>query len=156
MQVPTGTVVPYLYILARTDLDSMNPGKMAAQVAHAANDFIFQLQKKVQTIDSASASLWKARYDAWRYDDVNAKMLTFGTTIVMNGIDGDTIHDIVYRINDSGGDHLAGTITDPTYPIRDGKITHYLPLLTTGWVFCKKDDPAWVEASRRYDLRLHK
>ena len=35
-----------LYILMRTDMDSMNPGKAMAQASHASNTFVFRFGKE--------------------------------------------------------------------------------------------------------------
>ena len=39
-------MTPVLYILCRNDLASLNPGKMAAQVAHAGMDFILAINRE--------------------------------------------------------------------------------------------------------------
>ena len=36
---------PVLYILMRTDMDSMNPGKAMAQASHASNQFVAEYQE---------------------------------------------------------------------------------------------------------------
>ena len=41
---------PYLYILMRTDLPSLNPGKAMAQAAHAANKMTFIVDKHSQCV----------------------------------------------------------------------------------------------------------
>lgn len=109
---------PTLYMIVRTDVESMNPGKMAAQVSHATNDF--ELEIKANPI---------LGMDEWRGDR------SFGTCLVLEAPDGfDKIKDSLKDpyINDV---LRWGSVTDPTYPVRDGKLTHLVPLETVVWVF---------------------
>ena len=85
-----------LYILVRTDLPSLNPGKAMAQAAHAANQFIHQFGKHQCVKD-------------WQ----NSTSAGFGTTICLAASKLD--------IETFCGDHpsknkiFADEVTDPTY-----------------------------------------
>jgi peptidyl-tRNA hydrolase len=105
-----------LYILMRTDLASMNPGKAVAQGAHAANQFV--------------ADYWaSAIHNYWRNE---ADGQGFGTTIVL----GVNEAQLLAAIEAAKALGVAANIThDPTYPIRDGEVTHLIPLNTCGYVF---------------------
>ena len=41
-------MTPVLYILMRTDMDSMNPGKAMAQASHASNAFVSNAEPRIQ------------------------------------------------------------------------------------------------------------
>ena len=109
-------MVPILYILMRTDLDSMNPGKGMAQAAHAANRFIANY-----------GSLEKVK--KWSEETGQG----FGTTIVLAVEDEAMLNRYVDWADTEG--YPSGIIHDPSYPIRDGKVTHTLPLDTCGFIF---------------------
>lgn len=130
-------VEPVLYILARTDLESLNPGKLAAQVAHAANAFQSEIQSDFEyehkyEIARLAKDL-KQLYATW----IKQTNQHFGTTIVL---DGGKMSDIKTIIEKLTGDKKinCGVVHDPTYPVRDGEITHLVPLDTVAWVFCDK------------------
>ena len=119
---------PVLYILMRTDLDSLNPGKAMAQAAHAAD----LCRDHMQDVARDRSDL----YQEWI-----GSSGSFGTTIVLGGR--------VEQINKSlqnGRDFNdimpvdLGWVLDPTYPIRDGKVTHEIPLHTCAFVFGRKAD----------------
>ena len=63
---------PYLYILMRDDLESLNTGKAVAQGAHAANQFMFNMERRVDLVD-----VTKAMYIDWL-----AQGGGFGVTII--------------------------------------------------------------------------
>lgn len=94
-----------LYVLARNDLDSLNPGKLAAQVAHAAT----QLSEYMYTrIDHDSALF--AQYRRWTIQAGD-----FGTVITLAAS-----KEQLENFSDVEIDpyiHLAyGDTIDPTYP----------------------------------------
>lgn len=153
----------YLYILMRTDLASMNPGKAVAQGSHAANQMAFQARRfdtvrplleewerdgALETVynriraENAGASfdkltdeLKKARDDF----DANYKPGNsdgFGTCICL----GVTERQMRAKIDAARrlGYH-AGITHDPSYPLRDGDSFHLIPLDTCGFVFGRKD-----------------
>jgi peptidyl-tRNA hydrolase len=100
----------------RTDLDSLNPGKAMAQAAHAANQFAFEFK------GNEFLERWEAETG-----------FGFGTTIVLAIEDEADLNYYTSYAEDMG---LPNGIThDPSYPIRDGKVTHLLPLDTCGYIF---------------------
>jgi hypothetical protein len=128
---------PYLYILARNDLASLNPGKLAAQACHAANicqTVITDGRLAGTKRGDKLAELWKT----WAGDR------GFGTTITL---EVPTI--VLDKIKDANGSHLFnwedkrpvvfGVALDPGYPVCDGNITHLVPLVACGFVFGDKN-----------------
>jgi len=118
-----------LYILIRSDIYQMNPGKLGAQAAHAATKFVF---------------------DALDNDDqeVNTQMLHwrqqagggFGTKITLAATEAE-IHATMQQLNEYG--LQTGLVIDPTYPF-----TNYFgefftaEELTAGYVFAPDTIPA--------------
>lgn len=118
----------YLYILMRTDLASMNPGKAVAQGAHAANMFgelmatlRFNNKKSNEKVDD---------FAAWQGDRM------FGTTITLS-VDAKQLQERIAAAQAEG--FVAAVCHDPTYPLRDGAYTHLIPLDTCGYVFGEKE-----------------
>lgn len=124
---------PVLYCLARSDLASLNPGKLAAQVGHACTAFERQMEnhKAVSCDDDPMVLL----YNMWRESTHQG----FGTVIVL---DAGTVANIEDIIDDARkfGFTISDIIYDPSYPIRDGEVTHYIPLNTVGYVFTDADE----------------
>ena len=115
----------YLYILMRNDMDSLNPGKMSAQAAHASNQFVKELPAN---------SSYRKEYKKW------AGQRGYGTTIVLAASEKE-ISDIVC----AEGEYPAGMVIDETYPLKDGETTHYFPCMTCGYTF----------GPRRFELVKH-
>lgn len=107
----------------RSDMISLNAGKAMAQAAHAANLAEYKLAKTKH---------WKE----WKEQ---AKLQGFGTTIVLK-VDGiKDLHDIINDAYPYVGDYCIGVVKDETYPVRDGNVTHLLPVETCGYVFCAQE-----------------
>lgn len=132
-----------LYIWIRSDLESMTPGKAAAQVAHAASQ-----AARVLANDSS--------YRAWENEPINMAInMTssypdlgyshFGTTIVLDGGSGDDLESLYFTELQPLYPSRSGFIVDPTYPIRDGRKTFYLNVPTCAWTFY---DPAISDCAR--------
>ncbi len=121
-----------LYILMRTDMQSLNAGKGMAQAAHAANQFVHNF-----------GNTMTPGYDDWKMGggDSGARCVDvvrvsgFGTTIIL-AIFGEPVlrH---YLDNAVKLGHPAEIILDPTYPVSDGEVTHLIPVHTCGYVFMK-------------------
>ena len=118
---------PVLYILMRTDLESMNPGKAVAQGVHAGNLFTHKIKPELGIADADTLRL----YNHWS----NMTDQGFGTTIAL-GVDGDLLFKVVIAADDMGA--FAGIAHDPSYPLQDGDFTHLIPLDTCGFVFGDK------------------
>lgn len=120
-----------LYFLVRTDMDSMTPGRVAAQVSHATSH-------AKQTIESLSAHHpAREMLKKWEAETNQA----FGTAIVLDANRIENIKDSVEALQDLG--IAASIILDPTYAIADGDVVHYLPIETVGWALVDvKNSPA--------------
>ena len=117
--IPSPELDLRLYILMRTDLVSMNPGKAVAQGAHAANQFV----EEHQTNDF---------YKRWAASTPGG----FGTTITL-GVDAKQMYTAVHVAR--ALNLLSGVVHDPTYPLIDGDVLHLLPLDTCAYIFGEKD-----------------
>lgn len=115
-----------LYILMRNDLDSLNPGKAIAQGAHAANQFWSRYGTEEACVS------WAEQADSESGEMPPLFPIGFGTTIVL-GMDGSSLIDMIINCEDKG--YCSDTVIDPSYPIRDGQVTHLIPLMTCGYVF---------------------
>ena len=133
---------PALYILMRSDLDSLNPGKMVAQGAHAANQAAFEMRKlreRVNHPNSGGATKTVANdrlldmFEQWETSTPQG----FGVTLCLD-VTGEELPLVVEAAKSSG--FAAGVTHDPSYPLRDGGVTHSLPLDTCGYVFGNKPD----------------
>lgn len=110
-----------LYILARTDIYQMNPGKLAAQAAHAATKFVFEVMAQGDPDLVAAMFEWADQGGG------------FGTKITLAATQ-DEILDMAERAVAQG--FSAGVVVDPSYPFTN----HFGEFFTTeeltcGWVF---------------------
>lgn len=117
---------PVLAIFMRNDLDSLNPGKAVAQGSHAAN--------QMETVARDNKQLAQT-FKSWKNGTQG-----FGTALVFEGkwYEIKSAIDMVTASNN----HLviSGMILDPTYPLRDGQVTHHIPLHTCAWIFGMKSE----------------
>lgn len=128
--------LPVLYILMRNDLDTMNPGKAMAQASHASNAFVHSITKMSFDFTNGNYDdelMEKIRpligaYDIWKTSTTQG----FGTVLVL-GVNEREMRTTVDVSNHLG--YVSEVIHDPTYPIVDGKIVHYIPLDTCAYVF---------------------
>lgn len=124
---------PTLYILMRNDLASMNAGKAMAQASHASNAFIQQnLTDSLEPNDDFVAN--DILITQWRQETDQG----FGTVIVLE------VNEREMRNSVDIAQHLgypSEVIHDPTYPLRDGDTTHFIPLDTCAYVFGDRNDP---------------
>jgi len=137
-----------LYVIIRSDLESMTPGKAAAQVAHAASQAAWNLKGDTH-------------YSSWANEPSNEfgeepHYEGFGTTIVLDGGSFVDTFDLggYSAIKDAPTYPIAhGVIKDPTYPLRDGKKTHLIDLVTCWWVLTNNDThPKLAEWLRQFNL----
>lgn len=136
---------PALYIIMRTDMASLNPGKAMAQAAHASNAFIWDYRERV--FDAHSGVNLINLVEMWQ----NETKQGFGTTIVLGGFMSD-ISDTLLEIEKMGiPDNISGLVYDPTYPIRDGDVTHLIGIHTCAYVFCDRTSVS-AEILRRFNL----
>jgi peptidyl-tRNA hydrolase len=124
---------PVLFILMRNDLTSLNAGKAMAQASHAANAFVALFRAYAEEYNSVlvhneheTANI--LGFDIWE----NSTTQAFGTVLVL-AAEMREIKSVVGICQKLG--YIADVIHDPTYPIVDGKVVHYIPLDTCGYVF---------------------
>lgn len=130
---------PALYILMRTDMESLTPGKAMAQAAHAANQF-----QSINIRDEPTSGSQSAEW----FNQGNG----FGTTIVL-GVDSEReMWEIVQAAIED--DFEAGVVMDSSYPLRDGKVVHLLPVNTCAYIFTPCRDKEKISAIA--GLSLHK
>lgn len=123
---------PYLYLIMRGDMPSMNPGKLAAQAAHGASMFHERARNFKDTLppDTTAEELgykhWFVGYSNWV-----ASAKDFGTTIVLTAT-----KDEIFNVRGSysfasvaqdTNDFVCDTIVDPSYPFTmETEIYNYL------------------------------
>lgn len=118
----------YLYILCRQDIGSManNAGLLAAQATHSSNQMVFEgfrygTQEVLDLINEWQAQTGKG----------------FGTAITLS-VDDKTLKQKIHLAQLSG---IHAAIThDPTFPVRDGKVIHLVPVDTCGYILGRKGD----------------
>jgi hypothetical protein len=120
----------------------MNPGKAMAQASHAANAMVHSVRK------SKSKPL-RNLLDEWE----NETSQGFGTCIVLECTSMDKMEEVVSALRD-GTYCSAGIVHDPSYPLRDGKRTHLIPLDTCAWVFARKNNEVVQDNLDGLDLHL--
>jgi peptidyl-tRNA hydrolase len=126
-----------LYILMRTDMLSMNPGKAIAQGSHATSKFHNAMN------NPSGAASWSADYVEWRRQAGG-----FGTVLTL----GCTEAQMFQAINNAQRAGVpCGIVNDPTYPLRDGATTHFFPVNTCAWVFVDKFESGMIVGN----LELH-
>lgn len=127
------------YVLMRTDLASMNPGKAMAQSHHNYG----ALKRAVR--DSRDGEL-KKQYLAWQ----ETTEQDYGTVIVLGG-SGDDIDWVLTDAKRSKARVVCGWVWDDKYPLWDGGALHTFRLNTNAFVFgTKKDCEAIVRLFQRH------
>jgi|TARA_B110000211_G_C13929613_1_gene486546 hypothetical protein len=104
----------------RNDMDSMNPGKAMAQASHASNQFVATLPTDAYDI-----------YNEW------LQCNGFGTVLVLEVTEAQMRTSVAVA---DALDLVSGIVHDPTYPLRDGDSTHFIPVDTCAFVFGNKED----------------
>lgn len=135
---------PTLYLFIRNDVQSMTPGKGIAQGSHVTDLF-------EKTMDSARAKSerWDGHYRRWAEDGVAGRALVMGA-------DGADFSNLAYlcRCWDETfighSDILHGSYTDPTYPVRDGAVTHLVPFNSAMFIFVRDTIETLGYPSSRY------
>lgn len=120
-----------LNILMRTDMASLNAGKAMAQAAHAAN----AMDKDIYQY--AAGSNIRKMYTAWKAETSQG----FGTPIVRGASWEDFAKalDLCHLTLPIDESYHHGAVIDPTYPLKDGDVTHLIELPTCLYVFCQRD-----------------
>ena len=113
-----------LYIMVRTDLASMTPGRVAAQVSHATSSFHEHVSHHISNYQDGLVERWRSE----------------------NGVFGKTVVLQVYNDNDISkmANAMAkefdpvGIVTDQSYVIRDGQVNITVPMVTCGFFLTSK------------------
>lgn len=109
------TVEPYLYVLMRNDLTSLNTGKAMAQATHAGH----ALTAKVEKLQNEKLT---ELYVNW----ANTTRQGFGTTIVLS-VNVKELVETVSMLEDNVG-IATEAVYDPTYPyIVDNEFANLIP-----------------------------
>ncbi len=114
------------YVLMRTDLASLNPGKAMAQSHHNYG----ALKRAIR--DGNDMVLAKQYLD-WQ----ETTRQNFGTVIVLGGNEGE-INDALAYAGRVKARVVCGWVRDDSYPLVDGDTVHTLPLNTNAFVFGTK------------------
>lgn len=142
-----------VYVLLRTDLPSMNPGKAAAQVHHAGVQMMAKHGKRQLVQDYVK-------------DGIAQGAVYFNTTLVL----GATLDDIIQRGQAAGaaGEDVVvyNTVVDPSYPffvenmeiaglIPQSDTTRIIKVLDNGKVLMVREEVtcAWFVGDRN-DVRF--
>jgi len=140
---------PVLFIFMRTDMDSLNAGKAMAQAAHAANQMAKEMRDIEEKGKKKGGCSLIAYFHKWEKEGNG-----FGTTVVFNGDDLKYAKMTFEEMeqNDKIKQWRHGTVLDETYPLRDGRRTHFLPIETCLWMFADNYDPELGEYLGRFSL----
>jgi peptidyl-tRNA hydrolase len=132
---PIAIVEPRLYIIVRTDIYDMNPGKLGAQTAHAASKFTMDVLTSEVLESNASKKLLNA-FNVWEGGR------GFGTKITLAATESDILGVTYFA---SGHSQVCDTIVDPSYPFRNyfGDV-FTSEELTCGYVFVTEETPQEV------------
>lgn len=114
------------YVIMRTDLASLNPGKAMAQAHHN-----YGALKRAARFSSDEELV--AQYLKWQ--EISGQ--DFGTVITLGGSEGE-INDALVRVGRIKAHVLSGWVWDDTYPVVDGETLHSIRLNTNAFVFGTK------------------
>ena len=111
-----------VYLLVRTDMASMNPGKGHAQSHHAGTQMALK-----------DRHAWSTQHDDWLKAWAGDR--GFGTVLTM-GCDNRQMNAalaIAVRLG-----FPCAVVNDPSYPLLDGSVVHQFPLDTCAYIFGPK------------------
>jgi len=138
----------------RNDLASMNPGKAMAQASHAANAFVQHFHGYAQKYNSTTVheSIQTATMNGFNEWE-NSTHQGFGTVLTLESRMAD-ITPVVSIFKSAN--YVAGVVHDPTYPILDGEVVHYIPLDTCAYIFVpnKEKDPFASNWLKKFPLHI--
>jgi len=133
-------MIPVLYILMRTDLASMNPGKAMAQASHAGSTFVHNAEPGYNVDEEL--------FNAWQKETPQG----FGTVLVL-GVTEVQMRTAVAVAESFGVDKFpCEIIHDPTYPLQDGDTTHFIPVDTCGYIFGDKENITLQAILQNFEL----
>jgi peptidyl-tRNA hydrolase len=117
----------------RDDMDSLNPGKACAQAHHAGSQIIHHYYNGGSDFSEEQETL----IDEWL-----RQTGTFGTVIVLSVGSEEELFNFVNvgRVKNLVSDYIL----DPTYPVKDGRMTHLVPVFTCCYILCRKKDAGFL------------
>lgn len=148
---------PYLYVIMRTDMDSMNAGKGMAQSNHAGIAFVKKIEEirasliediknNIESHDRSSKEIVVEMYDTWKRQTKQG----FGNTVTLDA--SKYSNRLQFFLEDYVINHefpcVWEVVDDPSYPIRDGRVTHAVDIPTCAYFFSDKE-------ATNIDLKLH-
>lgn len=144
---------PVLYILMRNDLSSLNAGKAMAQASHASNAFVAHFHRYAQDYNSKPVHTETETSTMTGFADwENSTAQSFGTVLVLAA----KMPDIKATVDIfKGVGYIADVIHDPTYPIIDGEVVHYVPLDTCAYVFVPSKETDVIASALLKRFPLH-
>ena len=119
----------YLYVVVRQDLDSMGRGRAASQVAHSANQMVYEHYIK----DTATEVSRKFVSD-W----MNQTPYGFGTQITKKVKTAGDLEDLLSKLSSQNYGDLPvvfGITIDPEYYVPDGEAGHMVKNVPTA-LYC--------------------
>lgn len=142
--IPTPNRKPYLFIIMRNDLPSMNPGLLAAQASHVSNAFRFEVTNQMAVPGYEQLS---TLVQEWESETEQG----FGTAIVKSASEAE-LQALPARLATVPPHEIVafGFVHDPTYPTT-GVPKAYLPVLDA---MLNTDNPNNQIIERENDLVL--
>lgn len=128
-----------MYILMRTDMDSLTAGRAIAQGTHAANNCIGDMRAFAKSEHFDAPELLRE----WEKQTSQH----FGTAIVLAVSGGELDEMLNAEFLDQfnfGSNVYWGIVNDPDYSVRDGDVIHKISVDTCGWIFGRKSDVSQI------------
>lgn len=126
--------LPVLYIIVRKELASMTPGRVAAMASHATS-----LMEHNHNLLVSQTEIASPVYEEW----VDETTQGYGTAIILQHMNWDEFKENIFAevealcsLSPEGS--MCGIVEDPTYAVKDGLVTHYLPVETCAYVLTYK------------------
>lgn len=142
---------PVLYILMRSDLNSLNAGKAMAQAGHAANAMVHEIRRSGAVPSKYITNL----LNKWEGSTTQG----FGTCLVLDCHNQQIMVEVLRALRSvvesrgaKHGEVVSGILNDPTYPVRDGDVTHFISVNTCAYAFFDKNDEALQHQLSDLDL----
>lgn len=141
---------PVFYILMRNDVASLTVGRQMAQASHAASAIASRMERLGRQISESRNIAYECWLD-WVRSTKQTSIVSpnnysqgFGTTIVLSVSEKEMRHTITVALmaRSQEKSFTAGIITDPTYAVKDGDITHIVSLDTCGYILGDRDSEA--------------
>jgi hypothetical protein len=141
-----------LHILMRNDMASMNAGKGMAQASHASNAFVHHFHRFSQEVNARPVNVGESLKTITGFNEwENSTRQGFGTVLVLEAKmkDVNPVIDVFKAL-----DYIAGVVHDPTYPLVDGEVVHYIPIDTCAYVFVpnKEEDETAKVLLQKFSL----